>query len=625
MPVAMDGSTDVAWALTAWPTPTCAPALAPPSACAAFAGWVAVAAASVTSAAGAAGAVSAASEAEAAIAVPLVSSQAQVLGLILLAYNGPLRDASMARTLLETFSARASAELERKLNEETLQKSEQRYRAFIAQGLNGMWRFEFKPPIPTDLPVDEQIDRMYQSGYLAELNETMAHLLGHDSAEELIGATLQTVLPRSDAHGVQELRTGIQAGYKATGVEVQRGRRYRLRSYQGVVVNHTLERIWGTTCDFTDLREARLALEASEKRFRSLLESVTLLAVMLDKEGKIIFSNDETCRATGWSVDELAGKDWFDVLVPAEEREESRAAFLTALSGSAILHRQEASILTRAGAHRLIAWDNTVLRDVEGNVAGAAKLGRDITDQRALELRYQDMQRLESIGRLAGGIAHDFNNILTIIMGRTEILLQSMKKGSSVHAALTDILNAADRAATLTRNLLAFSRRQVLMPTALSFNKMVTENESILRRLLDPGVDLKTELDSQLMPVRADAGQIYQVVMNLVVNARDAMPEGGSLKISTKNIEIPAEASEEFEGIPPGRYAALRVTDTGTGMSTEIQKHLFEPFFTTKEQGHGTGLGLATAHGIIRQSGGYISVQTAPGKGTAFTVLLPAQ
>jgi signal transduction histidine kinase len=248
---------------------------------------------------------------------------------------------------------------------------------------------------------------------------------------------------------------------------------------------------------------------------------------------------------------------------------------------------------------------------------------RDVTDRKQLEAQLRQSQKMEAIGRLAGGVAHDFNNLLSVIAGYAELILRALPADSPQRVRGEEILKASTRAAALTRQLLAFSRQQVLQPKIFDLNAVVSEMEAMLERLLGVDVILDTRLDPSLGHVRADPGQIEQVVMNLVVNARDAMPDGGRIALSTSNTDMDEAYVRDHLGSRPGPYVLLQVSDTGHGMDPETQAHIFEPFFTTKEKGKGTGLGLATAYGVVKQSGGYIWVNSRPGGGTTFYVFLP--
>ncbi|HXV87148.1 MAG TPA: ATP-binding protein, partial [Gemmatimonadales bacterium] len=248
---------------------------------------------------------------------------------------------------------------------------------------------------------------------------------------------------------------------------------------------------------------------------------------------------------------------------------------------------------------------------------------RDVTNQRRLEEQCRQSQKMEAIGQLAGGVAHDFNNILTAITGYSELVLTELADDSPLRADVAEIRKAADRAAVLTRQLLAFGRKQILAPRVLNLNQLVAGLDGLLRRTLGENIDIVTQLDPDLESVRADPGQLEQVIVNLAVNARDAMPEGGKLTIETRNVDLDESYALEHLPVEPGRFVLLAVSDTGVGMSEDTMAHIFEPFYTTKEKGKGTGLGLATVYGIVKQSDGFIWVYSEPGQGATFKIYLP--
>jgi signal transduction histidine kinase/CheY-like chemotaxis protein len=278
---------------------------------------------------------------------------------------------------------------------------------------------------------------------------------------------------------------------------------------------------------------------------------------------------------------------------------------------------------TKDGKQIHIALTVSPIKDVSGRIVGASAIGRDITESKQMEDMFRQAQKMEAVGRLAGGVAHDFNNMLSVIIGYSELLLERADTDGQVRKQCEEIKRAGDRAASLTRQLLAFSRQQVLEPRVLNLNTSVAEIEKMLRRLIGEDIDLRTSLDPTLGLVKADPGQIEQVIMNLAVNARDAMPEGGKLIIETSNTELDDEYALHHPPCIVGRYVILAVTDSGVGMSQETKARIFEPFFTTKELSKGTGLGLSTVYGVVKQSGGYIWVYSEPGQGSVFKLYLP--
>jgi signal transduction histidine kinase len=282
------------------------------------------------------------------------------------------------------------------------------------------------------------------------------------------------------------------------------------------------------------------------------------------------------------------------------------------------------------GSERVILDSAVPITGAGGRIEGAIVLNQDVSGQRAAEeaLRRSEeqlrqAQKMEAVGQLAGGIAHDFNNLLTAILSYCDLLLEEVRNGDPIRSDIDQIRLAGQRAAGLTRQLLAFSRRQVLQPKVLSLNSVVSETDSMLRRLVGADIAVEVTCEAALWYALADPGQIELVLMNLVVNARDAMPNGGRLTIATSNREVAGESGARPNGVRAGSYVALEVSDTGVGIDAANHDRVFEPFFTTKEPRKGTGLGLSTVYGIVQQSGGYITLVSAPGRGATFTVLLP--
>ena len=369
-------------------------------------------------------------------------------------------------------------------------------------------------------------------------------------------------------------------------------------------------------------KRAEDALRESEHRARTLFETIHLIVLGLDPSGNVNYVNPFFLKLTGFSADEVTGRNWFDHFVPEGERLGAHDAFLGLLELDANTHYQNA-IVTKSGAERMIVWSNTVLRDPFGRATGSLSIGEDITERAQLEMQLLQAQKMEAVGRLAGGVAHDFNNLLTAIFGYSDLLAEELAANSPALADLQEIRTAATRAAGLTRQLLAFSRQQVLQPVVLSINDVIENIESMLRRLLGEDIELETHLAPDVGNAKADPGQLEQVLMNLAVNSRDAMPTGGKLTVETANVTLSNDYAEAHRPVAPGDYVMLAVSDSGVGMDGAIKARLFEPFFTTKEVGRGTGLGLATVYGIVKQSGGHIWAYSEPGHGATFKVYLP--
>ena len=380
-------------------------------------------------------------------------------------------------------------------------------------------------------------------------------------------------------------------------------------------------RATGTHTDIHERKAAEEAQRRSEERletiFRAAPMGITLSRV---RDGTFLEVNDTFAESLGYCPSELVGESsvaaglWVDT--------DQRAAILKELNAEGQLRGTAARFRGRDGQIREIQLFTEVI--VVGGEPCALTLHRDVTEARRLEEQLRQAQKMEAVGRLAGGIAHDFNNVLTAIIGHVRFLLDALPTGDDRRADAEQIEASADRAKRLTRQLLAFSRQQVLRPRVVNLGEVVASFEPLLARLIGEDVLLEVDADSRCCPVKVDAGQLEQVVLNLAVNARDAMPEGGRLRITSGCVDVSGGDEVAAEGtVPDGRYARLTVSDTGTGMDAATRARVFEPFFTTKPAGKGTGLGLSTVYGIVSQSDGHIAIRTAPGEGTTFAIYLP--
>ncbi|HEU5219313.1 MAG TPA: PAS domain S-box protein, partial [Gemmatimonadales bacterium] len=381
-------------------------------------------------------------------------------------------------------------------------------------------------------------------------------------------------------------------------------------------------RIAGFALDITDRRRAQEALLTNERRLRALFETVSMIVLVLDADGNIEYLNPFALTLTGYSLTEVLGRSWFELFLPESIRSQTYGVFHDLMDHNRHIHNKNV-IATRTGELRNIAWHNTVLRDEQGRSSGTLSVGEDVTEYARLEEQYLQAQKMEAVGRLAGGVAHDFNNLLTIIMSYGELLWDGLPDADPRHEDVAAILKAAGAAAGLTRQLLAFSRQQVIHPRPVKLEDVVAESGRLLARVIGEDIELHFTLGTDPSTVLIDPGQLEQVIMNLVVNARDAMPGGGRLTIETSVTDLDEDYARTHWPAIAGRYAVLAVSDTGVGMTEEVRARIFEPFFTTKEAGKGTGLGLSTVYGIIKQSAGSIWVYSEPGRGTTFKIHLP--
>jgi two-component system, cell cycle sensor histidine kinase and response regulator CckA len=327
-------------------------------------------------------------------------------------------------------------------------------------------------------------------------------------------------------------------------------------------------------------------------------------------------------RIFGYSAEEMIGTSIMR-LIPLERQAEEEEILSRIKRGDRYDHFDTIRV-TKDGRQLHVSLTISPIKDANGYVVGASKIARDITERKLAEKALAEAQKMEAIGQLAGGVAHDFNNLLSVISGHSELLARLSTPDERWQDSIKEIRRAIELAAASIEQLLAFSRRQILEPKVLDLNAVVADAETLMRRLIGEDVHLTTSLQAGLSPVRADLAQLNQVILNLAVNGRDAMPRGGSLILETREVEVGTANVKAYPEVVPGRYVLLSVTDTGCGMTPEVQARIFEPFFTTKSEGKGTGLGLSVALGIIRQSGGYLDVESKPGEGTRFKIYLPA-
>jgi PAS domain S-box-containing protein len=391
----------------------------------------------------------------------------------------------------------------------------------------------------------------------------------------------------------------------------------------------------GVVLVFRDITERKLAEEDLKKerdRAQKYLDIAGVMMVALNGRGEVTLVNRRGLDILGYSENELLGRDWFETCVPESIRDKRKMYFEHLMRGQGEpAEHDENPVVTKSGEERVISWHDTVIRNRAGEVVGTLSSGEDITERKlaerekdGLQKQLVQSQKMEAIGVLAGGVAHDFNNLLTVIQGNSELAAMKAGEDESLVKNIEQIRQAAERAANLTGQLLLMSRRQPMEFSDVNVNESVKNLLRMLERLIGEDIAIETELATDPWRVRGDSGNVEQVILNLAVNARDAMPDGGTLTVRTQNASLEESDSRNLPDFKPGKFVCLSVEDTGTGMDKATVDHIFEPFFSTKEAGRGTGLGLSVVYGIVSQHGGWIDVHSVPGEGTRFEVFLPA-
>jgi two-component system cell cycle sensor histidine kinase/response regulator CckA len=354
----------------------------------------------------------------------------------------------------------------------------------------------------------------------------------------------------------------------------------------------------------------------------TILEQMADMVVVTEPDGKIVFVNQASQRISGYADYELIGK-----LPRVFKSDRHNSKFFESMWQTVLRGNIWSGQITNRKKDGSLCQESMVIspvRDKEGKIINFVSIRRDITKQLTLEEQFRQAQKMDAIGRLAGGVAHDFNNILTVINGLSELMMFDLTPGDPSYENLKEILQAGEKAANLTRQLLTFSRKQLVETAILDINEIVANMDKMLRRLIGEDIELITVLGVSPDPIEMNPGNLEQIIVNLAVNARDAMPNGGKLILETANVELDEAYASFHSGMEPGSYVMLTVTDTGCGMSPEIQSKIFEPFFTTKEVGKGTGLGLSTVYGIVQSHYGHIWVYSEETRGTIFKIYLPA-
>ncbi len=490
--------------------------------------------------------------------------------------------------------------------EAALARSEQRFRRLVEHS-------------------SDVITLLDREGRITYSSHSLNPTLGYDPGEKVGHSVFDLMHPEDRARAEPLLREVMAHPDRVARADVRaRHKDGSWRELEVVAVNRLEDPGVGavvvTYHDVTDRKRVEEQLRRANNRLEAVVQASPLPIISLDPDGMVLTWNPAAERLFGWTAAEVVGRPL--PIVPEEKEEECRAARRRVLQGQ---HFTGVDLIRRKrdGTAVTVNLFAAPLQDVEGRVAGILAVIEDVTAVKRLEQQFFQAQKMEAVGRLAGGVAHDFNNLLTAILASTDLLLETLPPEHPGREDALETRKAALRAADLTRQLLAFSRQQVLAPRVLSLNDVVTEMDKMLRRLIGEDVELRTVRTENLGAVRADPGQLEQVVVNLAVNARDAMPKGGRLTIETANVALDEPYAMARTVVVPGAYVMLAVSDTGTGMDAATQARLFEPFFTTKPKGRGTGLGLATVYGIVKQSGGYVWAYSEPGRGTTFKIYLP--
>jgi len=514
---------------------------------------------------------------------------------------------SAAAAITCFFSRLALTQYRQQLTFERLQRSERRYRSLFEGNVAGVFRTAM-------------------DGRYLDCNEAYARIYGYASREEVLASNslVRYANPAERPEHMAELRE------KRIFTNMETLQRRKDGSFIWVLHNLALlkdergnEFIEGTVLDVTERKRAEAEILAWKNRYEAAVRASRQIIYDWDpKTNRVTFGvNIETIL--GYSLEEIAGVNnrWRELIHPDDVDRYAKEMERVVANGAKPVHI-EYRVRKKNGPYFTVKEEGHFILDDSDKSGHVVGFITDVTEQRMLEEQLRQSQKMEAVGRLAGGLAHDFNNLLTVIKGYSRMVLDDPRREDKVRANVGHIDAAAERAASLTRHLLAFSRKQVLQPKVIDLNALIVNLDQMLRRLIGEDILVVTATAPDLGSVKADPGQIEQVIMNLVVNARDAMPNGGKLTLETANVDLDADYAREHEGVRPGSYVMLAVSDTGLGMDSQTQARIFEPFFTTKELGRGTGLGLSTVYGIVKQSGGNIWVYSELNRGTTFKIYL---
>ncbi len=495
---------------------------------------------------------------------------------------------------------------QRKKTEEALRESEEKYRLFVERASDGI--------------------TIVQDRIIKYINPRLAEMLGR-TTDEVVGTSFEKYVDPAELAGVEDrYRLRMQEMPVPTIYETilqdRDGNRIYVEFNAGIINYEGKPADLVIVRDITERKQVEEALRGSEEKMRAIFESSVDGIYVTNLEYNLLEVNNACIQIFGYSnKKEVLGQNVLNFL-KKDEYENARRMIKNVLAKGYIKSIEFVSV-KKDGSEFPIELSTALLKDESGNPVGFVGNIKDSSERKQLEEQLSQSQKIEAIGRLAGGVAHDFNNILTVIRGYCELMYTKLDDASPLYKSISQIDKASKRAEGLTKQLLAFSRRQVMQSKVLNLNSLILDDKDMFQRLIGEDIELEIDLDENLGNIKADPSQIQQVLLNLVVNARDAMPDGGRLTFTTRNITLDDSIKKVHKPMKGGNYVLLTVRDTGTGMNKDIQKQIFEPFFTTKPKGKGTGLGLSTVYGIVKQSGGFIWVYSAAGEGAIFKIYLP--
>jgi two-component system cell cycle sensor histidine kinase/response regulator CckA len=502
---------------------------------------------------------------------------------------------------------------DRKRMFETLQQSEYLYRTLTESSLTGIY--------------------MSREGHYVFANEMFYKIVGYSWEDLKSIDPLDLIAPEERNRIAEIFRKRLSGEDVVSEYETKMihrdGTKLDVQVRAALIQFENKPTVLGNMIDVTKRKRAEEALKASEEKYRTLVESTSDAILMSNEEREIISVNQAFCHLFGFNKGEIEGKST-RTIHPSEESFKSFGELAYPIVEKARSFRSEWNLLRKDGTIFPVETVVSAIVSPNGSTEGVVGIIRDITERKqaekemvALQEQLQQSQKMEAVGRLAGGVAHDFNNLLTVLLGTSQLILLELDKDNPLRDRIEEIIRTSERAATLTRQLLAFSRRQIMEFKVLDLNAVIKNLGRMLLRIIGEDIELVTVFAEDLGKIKSDSGQIEQVMMNLAVNGKDAMPHGGKLIIETDNAELDEDFARSHAGTKAGQYVRLMVSDTGKGMPPEVREKIFEPFFTTKEKGKGTGLGLSTVYGIVRQSGGNIWVYSEPGKGATFKIYFP--